>query len=98
MKTNIYNTIRQRTKPATRLKVQDEINQVQIDMLDPTNKEAWNYLMDMCEYYQDRCFDAERVLMEVTDPLKFYWYGKRLHKFLTHINMWLYKSPKIFGK
>lgn len=75
------------------MKVQDEI-----DMLDPTNKEAWNYLIDMCEYYQDRCHAAERLLMDVTDSSKFYWFGQRWKAVRTHINMWKDKSPKIFGK
>ena len=45
---NIYDTIRQRTKPETRLKVQDAIDRLKIDLLDPVNKEAWNNLMEMC--------------------------------------------------
>ncbi len=98
MKTNIYDTIRKRTKPETKLKVQDEINQVQIDMLDPTKKEAWNNLMELCEYYQDRCHSAERLLMDVTDPFKFYWFGQRWNAVRTHINMWAGKIPKIFQK
>lgn len=70
-------------------------NDIPVDMLDPTTKQAWIDLMELAEYYQKRCHEAEDLLMDASDPFAFRWWRTRWSKFIKHVQKWEYRLPKL---
>lgn len=58
--------------------------------------EAVSQIMELAEYYQQRCFEAERLLMDVCTPFRFFWFGERFRRLMVHCKKWKDRLPTIY--